>query len=82
MKHYTAEEKKNQTHAKALLAGIEGAPDTYLPRRAVIVDWLNGYLLRSDRRDYVMDPTEADDLAELEKFLRQHDVPVTALAAA
>jgi len=78
MKHYTADEKSNQTQAKSLLAGIQGAPETYLPRRAVIVDWLNGYLLRSDRRGYVMDPAESDDLVALEKFLRAHEVPTAA----
>ncbi len=78
MKHYIADEKTTQTHAKALLAGITGVPETYLPRRAVIVDWLNGYLLRSDRRGYVMDPEESDDLIELDKFLRAHEVPTAA----
>jgi len=65
-------------HAKALLADIQGAPSTFLPRRDALVDWLNAYLLRSDRRGYVMDPTETADLLELEKFLRTHDVPVAA----
>jgi hypothetical protein len=78
MKHYTADEKANQTQAKSLLAGIQGAPETYLPRRAVIVDWLNSYLLRSDRRDYIMDPAEGDDLNALEKFLHTHAVPTAA----
>ena len=80
MKHYTAGEKPNQTHARSLLAGIEGAPETYLPRREIIVDWLNGYLLRSDRRGYVMEPTEADDMVALDKFLRTHEVPVASRA--
>jgi hypothetical protein len=78
MKHYTADEKGTQTHAKALLADIQGAPSTFLPRRETLVDWLNAYLLRSDRRGYVVDATETADLAELEKFLREHDVPVAA----
>lgn len=78
MKYYTADEKTTQTHAKSLLAGITGAPETYLPRRAVIVDWLNGYLLRSDRRGYVMDPAESEDLIALDKFLRAHEVPLAA----
>jgi FAD/FMN-containing dehydrogenase len=82
MKHSTAEEKPNQTHARSLLADIQGAPETFLPRRETIVDWLNAYLLRSDRRGYVMEPTEADDLAAVEKLLRSHKVPVAARAAA
>jgi hypothetical protein len=78
MKHHTAEETTNQVHAKSLLADIQGAPDTVLPRREAITEWLNGYLLRSDRRDYVVDPIETNDLAELDKFLRSHEVPVAA----
>ena len=78
MKNYTADEKGAQTHAKALLADIQGAPSAFLPRRETLVDWLNAYLVRSDRRGYVVDPTETTDLAELEKFLRAHDVPVAA----
>ena len=82
MKHHTTEDKNHQTHARSLLADIEGAPGTILPRRETIVEWLNGYLLRTDRRGYVMDPTEADDLIELDKFLRLHAVPVAVRAAA
>ena len=78
MKNHIADGNTNQAHAKSLLADIQGAPETYLPRREVIVEWLNGYLLRSDRRGYVMDSTETDDLVELEKFLRTHEVPLAA----
>jgi hypothetical protein len=78
MKNHTAEEKTNQLLAKSLLADIQGAPTAFLPRRDTLVDWLNAYLLRAARPGYVMDPTEADDLAELEKFIRAHDVPVAA----
>jgi hypothetical protein len=81
MKHYTAEEKSNQAQARSLLAAIQAAPDTLLPRRETIVEWLDGFLLRSDRRGYVVAPTEADDLNALEKFLRSHKVRVEAPAA-
>ena len=82
MKHATAEEKPNQIHARSLLADIQGSPDTALPRRETIVDWLNSYLLRSDRRSYVMQPTEADDLIAVDKFLRTHHIPVAVHSAA
>ena len=81
MKHYTAEEKPIQTHARSLLADIQGAPETFLPRREPIVDWLNAYLLRSDRRGYVTEPAEAADLVAVEKLLRSHKVPVAARVA-
>jgi hypothetical protein len=46
------------------------------------VGWLDAYLLRSDRRGYVMDPTEADDFIALDAFLRGQDVPLLIAAAA
>jgi hypothetical protein len=36
-----------------------------------MVDWLNAFLLRSDRRGNVAEPTEAEDLTALDQFLRR-----------
>lgn len=76
MKPNNAEEKTHQTQARALLADIQDAPETIIPRREAIVDWLNAYLLRSNRKEYVMEQTDADDLIALKKFLRAYQVPV------
>ena len=78
MKHHTPDEESNQVHARSLLADIQGAPQTALPRREALVDWLNALLARAERRGYVMAPTETADLVALEKFLRSHEVPVAA----
>jgi hypothetical protein len=72
--------KEIQTQARALLADIEGAPTTSLPRRETIVDWLNAFLVRTDKKGYVLGETEAADLNELDQFLRTYDVPVAAAA--
>ena len=80
MKNHTAGEQSNQVHARALLADIQGAPQTSLPRRETLVDWLNAFLVRADRRGYVSEATETADLVALDKFLRSHEVPVAAAA--
>ena len=78
----TTPETANQTQAKALLADIQGAPTTLIPRREPIVEWLNAFLLRSRQKDYVLGETEADDLIALDQFLRTYDVPVAGQIAA
>jgi hypothetical protein len=79
---HTADENTNQTQARALLADIQGAPTTLIPRREPIVGWLTAFLLRSDRTGYVMGATEADDLIALDQFLRTYQVPIAGRTAA
>ena len=74
MKHFTPDEKENQAQAKSLLADIMGAPAVLLPRRDTLVAWLEAYLLRSDRRGYVMEDSESTDLNALSRFLRSQGV--------
>jgi len=45
-----------------------------------IVDWLEAYLRRSDRRGYVMDPAEDSDLNALARFLRVNGIAVSVAA--
>jgi hypothetical protein len=80
MKHFTPDEKENQAQAKALLADIQGSPAVALPRRETIVDWLEAYLRRSDRRGYVMDDSEGTDLHALARFLRAHGIALSPAA--
>jgi hypothetical protein len=72
----------NQTHAKSLLADLKCAPGTPIPRRETIVNWLNAYLVRSDKTGYVAGPDEAADLVAVEEFLRSHQIPVAVESAA
>ena len=64
-----------RTHAQAMQAEIQGAPEIVIPRRQPILDWLKEFLLRSDNKGYVLGETEADDLTSLELFLREYGVP-------
>lgn len=76
MRHHS-EETPHTIQARALLHDIESAPTTALPRRATLVAWLNAYLDRASRKDYVTDEAEAGDLIAMEQFLRSCAVPVT-----
>ena len=65
-------------HARALRADILAAPDIWLPRREILLEWLEGFVGRSETTRYELGPTEAADLTELERFLRKKKVPVAA----
>ncbi len=66
------------SHAQALLTGIHAQPDAYLPRRAILVDWLDGFVVRATSAHYVLGVTEADDLGALADFLRSKDIAIAA----
>ncbi|MBL9213725.1 MAG: hypothetical protein JNL92_24890 [Opitutaceae bacterium] len=66
------------SHARALRADILAAPAVWLPRRDVLVQWLDGFLLRARAPAYAPDETETADLQALDLFLRGKMVPVAA----
>jgi hypothetical protein len=63
------------THARALRADILGAPTLWLPRRDILLEWLNGFLSRAEKSRYELGETEAGDLVALEQFLRKRKIP-------
>lgn len=65
-------------HARSLRADILAAPHVWLPRRDVLLEWLNGFLLRVEKPSYELADTEADDLTALEHFLRKKKIPAAA----
>lgn len=65
-------------HARTLRADILAAPDAWLPRREVLLDWLNGFLLRAAAPNYHLSETEAADLTAIDSFLRKKQIPVSA----
>jgi hypothetical protein len=71
--------KKNDEHltrARALQADILGAPAVWLPRREILLEWLNGFVSRAGAASYELGETEAADLSALDQFLRKKKVPV------
>jgi hypothetical protein len=63
-------------HARALRADILAAPGVWLPRREILLEWLERFLQRVVAPNYEIGETEAADLAALDKFLRKKMVPV------
>ncbi|HVS51194.1 MAG TPA: hypothetical protein VHD62_02470 [Opitutaceae bacterium] len=68
--------REHLAHAHALQADISAAPEVWLPRREILLEWLEKFLQRVAAPDYELGETEADDLAALDKFLRKKMVPV------
>jgi hypothetical protein len=54
----------------------EGAPDVWLPRREVLLDWLNAFLAHAAAPHGEISEGEAADLDALRHFLRRKKVPV------
>ena len=63
-------------HARALRSDILGAPGVWLPRREILLEWLEKFLQRVAAPNYDLGESEAADLAALDKFLRKRMVPV------
>lgn len=63
------------THARTLRAEILAAPQVWLPRREILLEWLDGFLSRAARGSYELQETEAADLRALDEFLRRQKVP-------
>lgn len=64
--------------AKSLRADILGAPDLWIPRREILLEWLNGFLRRAEAPTYHLGETEAADLSALDGFLRTKKVPIAS----
>lgn len=65
------------TRARTLRADILAAPDVWLPRREVLIDWLNLFIQRASSSRQELDVTESDDLDALDRFLRKQKIPVS-----
>ncbi len=63
-------------HARALRADIVAAPEVWLPRREILLEWLDGFALRAKAPGYDLGETEAADLTALDQFLRRKKIPV------
>lgn len=62
--------------ARALKADILAAPGVWLPRREILLDWLDAFLDRASAPKYEIEESEASDLRALDQFLRKQKVPV------
>ena len=79
--HRTPKENPTQAQARSLLADIQGAATALIPRRDTIVIWLDALLVRVGVRDYVAAEADTQDLAALDRFLRELEIPIAVQPA-
>jgi hypothetical protein len=72
--------KTYQVYATSLHADIEAAVNDGLPRRQVLLDWLDEFLLRVKKRGFQMEQGDVDNLTALDQFVRFNRIPATARA--
>jgi hypothetical protein len=65
-------------HARSLQADILAAPGVTLPRRAVLLEWLEAFLARAKGPGFELGEHDASDLRALDLFLRRQKVPVAS----
>ncbi len=72
--------KTYQVYATSLHADIEAAVNDGLPRREVLLSWLDDFLLRVKKRGFEMVKEDVDNLTALDQFVRFNRIPATARA--
>jgi hypothetical protein len=72
--------KTYQVYATSLHADIEAAANDGLPRREVLIAWLDDFLLRAKKRGFEMAPADVDNLTALDQFVRFNLITATARA--
>lgn len=70
--------REHLRHARALRDDILAAPSIWIPRRAVLLEWLDGFVRRAEVPAYDLGESEAEDLTALDRFLRTSNVPSLA----
>ena len=64
--------------ARALRSDLIAAPGVWLPRREIVLGWLNELVTRGETPRYQPEETDAADLGALEQFMRDHHIPIAA----
>ena len=73
--------KTYQVFAVSLLADLQAAAKIGVPRREVLIDWLDDFLVRSKRRGFEMEQAEVDDLIALDEFVHRNGIVASVRAA-
>jgi hypothetical protein len=63
--------------ALALQHAITHAPDTWLPRRDSLLDWLNNFVKRAESASFIPQASEVADLADLQLFITNKKIALT-----
>lgn len=70
-----------QAYATSLHDDIKAAVSDGLPRREVLLDWLDDFLKRTKKRDFQVEQVDVDNLTALDQFVRFNGIPATVRAA-
>jgi hypothetical protein len=68
-------------YAVSLLADLQAAAKIGVPRREVLIDWLDDFLVRSKKRGFEMEQVEVDDLIALDEFVHRNGIAASVRAA-
>ena len=71
---------KYREYATSLLTDLQRSTDL-IPRREVLVNWLEDFLQRTAQRGFQMEPTEVEDLVAVDQFIRVNGIPATVRVA-
>ncbi|MGA2444046.1 MAG: hypothetical protein ABSG50_01295 [Opitutaceae bacterium] len=69
--------KTYQVYAASLLDDIRAVAQNGLPRREVLLDWLDDFLVRTKKRGFQMEQAEVDNLIALDQFVHMNGIPAT-----
>ena len=73
--------KTYQVYATSLHADIHAVVKDGLPRREVLLDWLDDFLLRAKKRGFQMEQAEVNNLIALDQFVHMNGIPATIRTA-
>ncbi len=72
--------KTYQVYAASLLDDLQAAAKNGVPRREVILDWLDDFLVRTKKRGFQMEQAEVENLIALDQFVHRNGIPATVRA--
>jgi len=73
--------KTCQAYATSLHADIKAAVNDGLPRREVLLEWLDDFLVRAKKRSFQLEQPDVDNLTALDQFVRHNRIPATERVA-
>jgi hypothetical protein len=73
--------KTYQEYATSLYTDIHAVVKDGLPRREVLLDWLDDFLQRAKKRGFEMAQADVNDLTALDQFVRINKIPATVRTA-
>lgn len=71
----------HQAYAHSLQADLQAAPRADVPRRDVLLGWLEDFLRRAAAKGFALASEDLENLIALDKFVRVNRIPATVRVA-